>query len=408
MTVQSTEVLIVGGGPAGSVAAATLARAGAQCVVMERDRFPRYHIGESLLPSVLTVLDAIGLRPTIEQHGFVKKFGGLFRWGPDQEAWKLVFGELEGLRNYAFQVIRSEFDTLLLNHARESGATVLESTTVRQLEFAQRTGRLRIERDYSYHSTTFSGPGYFIAGDAACFIDPVLSSGVHLATMSGLMAAACVRSCLLDGFDEITARGFYETSYQTAFHRFIGFLSSFYDQNRSTHSYFWESRQLTEQESSPAALRGAFIKLVTGEQDFHDLTRARSSQEVVDNLISRKINENIRLRNSSHGPHVDRRSSQQLLSGVEGLFPCDMNGSVDGVYLALTPEVRLQMIDSEAAASVRREVRRKPVLDIAVEERALRFRGPQTLDDGARHHEVPMDGAAAKLQIERGLRRVSH
>ena len=134
MDSSNTDVLIVGGGPAGSVAAATLARAGVNCVLMERDGFPRYHIGESLLPSVLTVLDAIDLRSTVERYGFVRKFGGLFRWGPEPKPWRLVFGELEGLKNYAFQVIRSEFDELLLRHAAVCGAKVLEHTTVKEVE----------------------------------------------------------------------------------------------------------------------------------------------------------------------------------------------------------------------------------------------------------------------------------
>jgi 2-polyprenyl-6-methoxyphenol hydroxylase-like FAD-dependent oxidoreductase len=79
------DVLVIGGGPAGSVTAAALAREGLTVQLVERAHFPRYHIGESLTPSCRTVLDAIGIAKTLDTQGFVLKYGGAIRW--DDDAW---------------------------------------------------------------------------------------------------------------------------------------------------------------------------------------------------------------------------------------------------------------------------------------------------------------------------------
>ena len=75
---RSTQILVIGGGPAGAVAATLLVREGFNVTLVERDVFPRYHIGESLLPSCLEILDLIGAREKIESYGFQRKHGGYF------------------------------------------------------------------------------------------------------------------------------------------------------------------------------------------------------------------------------------------------------------------------------------------------------------------------------------------
>src|SRR5215467_9983645 len=128
---RSTTVLVIGGGPAGSTASTLLAREGFDVTLVERDVLPRYHIGESLLPSCLEVLELSGAREKIEAYGFQHKGGGYFAWGKD--SWVLDFAPLR--YPYSFQVVRSEFDHLLLEHAKSQGVKVFEGTEIRSLSF---------------------------------------------------------------------------------------------------------------------------------------------------------------------------------------------------------------------------------------------------------------------------------
>src|SRR4051794_562999 len=123
---MNADVIVVGGGPGGSICATRLARAGARVIVLERDKFPRFRLGESLLPGSLPIFAEIGVLDTILAT-FIHKHGARFQ--DDASKRKERFG-FEGAWRpdypHAFQVPRAEFDALLLDHARSSGADVRE------------------------------------------------------------------------------------------------------------------------------------------------------------------------------------------------------------------------------------------------------------------------------------------
>ena len=117
------EVAVVGGGPAGSSAAAMLAKLGRDVLLVESESFPRFHIGESLLPRNADVFEALGVREKIEAAGFVEKWGANFQTADGTlEAYVDFARAVEIEQPRAWQVLRSRFDALLLDHAASCGA----------------------------------------------------------------------------------------------------------------------------------------------------------------------------------------------------------------------------------------------------------------------------------------------
>jgi len=402
---SSYDVLVIGGGPAGSTAASLLARSGRRVLILERDHFPRYHIGESLLSATLPILAHVGVLPAVEAAGFVRKPGGTFVWGSGTEPWSFWFREDPGGFPHAFHVLRSEFDTILLRHAQREGAEVQEGSAALRIEGegphrvharttegapvvvesayvvdasgqqallgsreglreynpffknlalwsyfadagrmdgplrdnilsaahgegwcwyiplhdgtvsvgavvdaarwrdrargaelegtyahllagcapvtrllagARQVAPVRVIRDYSYSSRRFFSGAALLAGDAACFIDPVFSTGVHLACLAGLLAADCLEDVLAGrrGRDEAFAT--YDAGYRRAFERYRRFVTFFYNHHSAVDSYFWQARKLVDPDGT-LDLREAFVRLIAGTGDLpaerHGLAR---------------------------------------------------------------------------------------------------------------------------------------
>ena len=391
---ESADIVVVGGGPGGSSAATLLARKGHRVVLLERERFPREHVGESLLPASIPILESLGVLPAIEAAGFLPKHGATMVWGSDPEPWSWYFRETNRAYPSSFQVTRPEFDQILLEHARSSGVDVreghqavavpfedgraagvryrsddgregvvaagwvvdasgqsallghalelrewddffrnlaiygyfegaarlpepnatnifiesyehgwcwtiplhsgqasvgavldsqagqraitehgVEAAFRAQLAAAPRTAALiegasladgpHVVRDWSYLSRELVGPGFVLVGDAACFVDPLFSSGVHLALSSGLLAAAYIGSALRDPSLEGPAAEAYRDLYLGQYRNFHELAKLFYSSNRSAGSYFWETRRIRDDAAfSP---RHAFIRMVAGQ-----------------------------------------------------------------------------------------------------------------------------------------------
>jgi len=130
------DVAIIGGGPAGSAAATFLAQKGRSVVVFEREKFPRFHIGESLLPFSMSAFERLGVMPKLEAAGFIPKYGAEIASADGGRDTRFYFKDgFRSQRATAFQVTRADFDKILLDHAVESGAEVREETAVERLDF---------------------------------------------------------------------------------------------------------------------------------------------------------------------------------------------------------------------------------------------------------------------------------
>ena len=121
----------------------------------------------------------------------------------------------------------------------------------------------RVTKDWSYTSERMIGDGWILVGDAACFIDPLFSSGVHLAMMSAVMAAAYIRAVHSDPSMRQPAARLYQQLYRKEYEHFRELARLFYASNRTVESYFWEARRIIGDDDLES--RCSFIRAVAGQ-----------------------------------------------------------------------------------------------------------------------------------------------
>jgi flavin-dependent dehydrogenase len=131
------DVIVIGGGPAGSTAAALLARKGFSVLLLERDRFPRFQIGESLLPYNNDLFARLGVAEKLKVGDFLPKYGAQFVTGDGKIEYTFRFDRtLPPEYHSSFQVKRAEFDELLLRNASSTGVDVRERTSVTSVDLS--------------------------------------------------------------------------------------------------------------------------------------------------------------------------------------------------------------------------------------------------------------------------------
>ena len=154
-------IVVIGGGPAGSTCAGVLAKYGKhKCILIEKSKHPRHHVGESLQPATMDILEehlGTDVRTKIASQAYAYKFGAQYVWGENREPWRILFDErlekcagtisttelLEGDFEHAWQVSRSSFDAILFEAAQKQGVQTFENTAVTHIEISPESKKIQ-------------------------------------------------------------------------------------------------------------------------------------------------------------------------------------------------------------------------------------------------------------------------
>src|SRR5258707_4845557 len=136
MPMSDYDVVVIGGGPAGSTVSALIAQRGYRVELFEREKFPRFHIGESLIPETYWVLKRLDMLPKMQRSPFVKKYSVQFVNANGKLSAPFYFWDNKPHEcSQTWQVVRSEFDQMMLENAREHGVTAYEGVRVLDVVF---------------------------------------------------------------------------------------------------------------------------------------------------------------------------------------------------------------------------------------------------------------------------------
>jgi len=169
----SPDVIVIGGGPAGATAATLLADRGRNVRLYERERFPRYHVGESLIPETFGVLDRLGMLPKLRRSPFVEKRSVQFVSEQGKLSEPFYFADYKpDESSQTWQVTRQEFDQMMLDNAREHGVDVREGARVLDVVFeGTRAVGVRVLDDTGAESVVHTGVVVDAAGQSGILLD---------------------------------------------------------------------------------------------------------------------------------------------------------------------------------------------------------------------------------------------